>query len=129
MDPLHQRLKELDPDTFHKLCFMLIKERNPGANAHLVEGASGDEGLDIFEGELDGQPTIWQCKSFPNGVGESQKGQIRESLNTALKNFTPKNELDAMHEGLCPICDEPDCPGDCFARFVLDEGIVEPPIQ
>jgi hypothetical protein len=91
MDSLHQRLKELDPDTFHKLCFQLLKERHPGANLYQVEGASGDEGLDIFQGELDGYPTIWQCKAFPNGVGESQKGQIRESLNTVLRNFKPKN--------------------------------------
>jgi hypothetical protein len=32
---------------------------------------------------------IWQCKAFPSGVGESQKGQIRESLSTALKHFSP----------------------------------------
>jgi hypothetical protein len=91
MDPLHQRLKELDPDTFHKLCFQLLKERHPNATLHPVEGASGDEGLDIFEGELSGNPTIWQVKSFPNGVGDSQKGQIRESFNTALRHFKPKN--------------------------------------
>lgn len=90
MDALHQRLKELDPDTFHKLCFQLLKERYPGSNLRQVEGSSGDDGLDIFAGELSGEPVIWQCKSFSNGVGESQKGQIRESLNTALRNFTPK---------------------------------------
>lgn len=91
MDALHQRLKELDPDTFHKLCFQLLKERHPGSDLRQVEGASGDEGLDIFEGEFGGALSIWQCKAFPNGVGESQKGQIRESLNTALRHFKPTN--------------------------------------
>ncbi len=91
MDALHQRLKELDPDTFHKLCFQLLKERQPGSDLRQVEGASGDEGLDIFEGELSGGLTIWQCKAFPNGIGESQKSQIRESLNTALSHFKPKH--------------------------------------
>ncbi len=91
MDALHQRLKELDPDTFHKLCFQLLKERHLNSDLHQVEGASGDEGLDIFEGELSGGLTIWQCKAFPNGVGESQKSQIRESLNTVLRHFEPKN--------------------------------------
>jgi hypothetical protein len=91
MDALHQRLKELDSDTFHKLCFQLLKERHQGSDLRQVEGASGDEGLDIFEGEFGGNLTIWQCKAFPNGIGESQKGQIRESLNTALRNFKPIN--------------------------------------
>jgi hypothetical protein len=91
MDALHQRLKELDSDTFHKLCFQLLKERHPGSDLRQVEGASGDEGLDIFEGELSGSLTIWQCKAFPNGIGESQKSQIRKSLNTALRQFKPKH--------------------------------------
>jgi hypothetical protein len=91
MDPLYQRLKELDPDTFHKLCLHLLKDRHPNSAFHQIEGTSGDEGIDFFEGELGGELTIFQCKSFPNGIGESQKGQIRESLNTALRSFSPKN--------------------------------------
>ncbi len=43
----------------------------------------------MFVGDLSGRPAIWQCKAFPNGVGESQKKQIRKSLQTALKNFSP----------------------------------------
>jgi len=89
MDSLYQRLKELDPDTFQRLCFQLLKERHPEQDIRHVEGASGDKGLDVFAGELYGKPAIWQCKAFPNGVGKSQKQQIRESLRTALKNFSP----------------------------------------
>ena len=91
MDPLYQRLKELDPDTFQKLCFQILKERHSGLRLKHVDGASGDEGLDVFEGELDRHPAIWQCKSFANGVRDSQKDQIRESLKAALKNFSPAN--------------------------------------
>lgn len=60
MDSLYQRLKELDPDTFQRFAFQLLKERHPGADLRHVEGASGDEGLDVFQGELTGAPTIWQ---------------------------------------------------------------------
>jgi hypothetical protein len=89
MDSLYQRLKELDPDTFQRFCCQLLKERHPEQEIKQVEVRSGDEGLDIFTGELYGKPTIWQCKSFPNGIGDSQKEQIRESLRTALKHFSP----------------------------------------
>lgn len=89
VDPLRQRLKELDPHGFESLCFDILKERHPGCELIHVEGSSGDEGLDVFEGELCGRPTVWQAKSFPNGIGKSQKEQIRKSLRTALKHFTP----------------------------------------
>ena len=79
----------MDGRTFEDLCFHLLKERHPSIDLKRVEGSSGDQGLDLFAGELDGRPTIWQCKSFQR-VGESQKGQIRESLSTALKNFAPR---------------------------------------
>ncbi len=88
MDSLYQRLKELDADTFQRLCFHILKERHPGLEVRRVEGASGDKGLDVFAGELYGKPAIWQCKSFRNAVGKSQKDQIRESLKTALKRLT-----------------------------------------
>jgi hypothetical protein len=89
MDSLYQRLKELNPVAFQKLCFHILKERHPGLQIRHVEGAGGDEGLDIFAGDLSGRPAIWQCKSFPNGVGKSQRAKIKESLQTALKHFTP----------------------------------------
>ena len=89
MEPISQRLKELDPDTFQRFCFQLLMEKHPGLELRQVEGKGGDEGLDVFAGELFGRPAIWQCKSFPNGVGKSQRAQIRKSLRTALKHFSP----------------------------------------
>lgn len=68
-----------------------MAEKYPSANVRYVEGAAGDEGLDIFRGELSCGPTIWQCKSFRvTRIGDSQKNQIRQSLRDAVANFSPK---------------------------------------
>src|ERR1700722_10187246 len=100
MDSLYQRLKELNPDAFQRLCFLILKERHPGLQARYVEGAGGDEGVDVFAGELAGKPAIWQCKSFPNGVGKSQKEKIKQSLQTALKHFTPSYWILCLSVGM-----------------------------
>lgn len=90
MRALKQRLKELDHHTFEDLCFHILKERFPGLGIRHVEGHAGDEGIDIFEGRLKGDPCIWQCKHFPNGVRKSQKDQVRKSLRIALKHSKPR---------------------------------------
>lgn len=46
----------------------------------------GDGGIDTFTGEFDGVIKVWQAKFFPNGLGESQQGQIRESWDSLMKN-------------------------------------------
>jgi hypothetical protein len=89
MTLLRQLLKQLDPHTFQELCFDVLKEKHPRLGLRQIDGKAGDEGLDIFEGELSGRLTIWQCKSFADGVGKSQKGQIRKSLKTDLEHFSP----------------------------------------
>jgi hypothetical protein len=88
VDSLYQRLKELDSGTFEALCFHILKEKYPGLELRHVEGSGGDEGLDVFAGQLFGQPAIWQCKSFPNGVRGAQREQIKASLRSALKHFS-----------------------------------------
>jgi hypothetical protein len=85
---LHLALKALDPETFQKLCFHLLKQKHPELDLKHVDGRGGDEGLDVFAGELYGEPAIWQCKAFPNGLGQSQRAKVKESLRTALKNFS-----------------------------------------
>src|SRR5262249_41248068 len=90
MNPLYQRLRELDPETFEKLCFQIIVERHPGMNIERVRGVGGDKGVDLFSGELSGTPTIWQCKFFANGIRSAQKIQIKKSLRKACQNFAPK---------------------------------------
>ena len=86
MHALYQRLKELDPDTFEKLCFHLAKEQHPGREVRHVDGSAGDDGIDAFMGDLDDGPTIWQCKCFPNGVGKTQREQIKHSLRSAMQH-------------------------------------------
>lgn len=90
MRELYQRLKELDRDRFEQLCFHLLRAKYPHAGIRRVDGKAGDEGMDSFAGRLDGAPTVWQVKSFPNGIGDSQTNQIRESLNRALKCVSPR---------------------------------------
>jgi hypothetical protein len=87
---LKQQLKELDSQTFHDLCFHVLKSRFPGLKIRQVGGLAGDEGIDVFAGQLEGRPCIWQCKNFTTGAGKSQKEQIRQSLRTALKHFSPR---------------------------------------
>lgn len=90
MHPLYQRLRELDWDTFQRFAFQLLSEKHLGLKIRHVEGAGGDRGLDLFEGQLKGQPSIWQCKHFPNGLGPKQRPQVKESLSAALKHFKPR---------------------------------------
>jgi len=89
MDSLRQRLKELDREKFEELIFCLIKARHPDANIHCVEGASGDQGVDTFAGDLAQGSAIWQAKSFRDGIGKSQKQQIRDSLRQAVRHHHP----------------------------------------
>ncbi len=90
MKALYQRLKELDRAAFETLCVQLLKERHRGVNIEHLEGAAGDEGVDVFFGELDDGPIVWQCKSFSGGIGKSQKEQIRASLRQVLKRVRPR---------------------------------------
>ena len=90
MDSLYQRLKELDPNTFELLCLHLLTARHPGVGIKHVGGAGGDEGLDLFVGELAAGPVVWQCKAFSQGVRAKQKEQIKESLARAMGKFAPK---------------------------------------
>ncbi len=89
MKALYQRLKELDPDTFEKLCFQIWSEKLRGVELRHVEGKAGDKGTDLFRGVLANKPAIWQCKLFANGIKDAQKKQIKKSLKTALNNFNP----------------------------------------
>lgn len=84
-----QDLRELDPRTFEQFCFHLLKEKYPGVEIRRVEGSGGDEGVDLFQGRLDVGCVVWQCKAFPNGVGKSQKAQIKSSLQRAITSVKP----------------------------------------
>lgn len=51
----------------------------------------GDWGIDVLCGELDNENFIWQCKFFPDKVGESQKAQIRRSYRRAIEKSREKH--------------------------------------
>jgi hypothetical protein len=87
---LYQRLRELDWDTFQRLAFQLIAEKHPGLKIQHVDGSGGDRGIDLFAGQLNEHPTIWQCKRFSNGLRPRQRQQVTESLRTALAYFRPR---------------------------------------
>lgn len=74
---------------FEEMCRQLVHAENP--NAIPVEANPGDEGMDSYEGVIDGQMEhIWQFKHFPHGIGKSQQDQIRRSLKTAIRRQNPK---------------------------------------
>lgn len=108
MDALLQRLKELDRDKFEGLIFHLLRERYPGSDIHRVDGAGGDEGVDTFLGDLAGGSTVWQAKSFSNGVRAAQ-----------CKNITSEGKLPfTLHFVL----------RDKVGRFTIDEALPGAPI-
>jgi len=91
VDSIVRRIKDLDQITFQQLCFHVMSERFPSAKVRYPEGAAGDEGVDLFQGDLTQDPTVWQCKAFTVTIlGDSQKRQIKESLRDAIKNVQPK---------------------------------------
>ena len=118
MDPIYQRLKELDSRTFERLCFHLLKERHPNGGIRHVDGAGGDGGVDVFGGDMDGGPVIWQCKSFPNNIRDSQKKQIRESFSSAAGNFMPRRWI------LCLSVDMDSSAQRWFQRFAKSKNSV-----
>lgn len=95
MESLVKRIKDLSAADFHHVCFNVLKAKYPTADIRFVEGAAGDDGVDLFEGDLEVGVTVWQCKAFQVTVlGNSQRQQIRESLKTAasktaLKRWVP----------------------------------------
>jgi hypothetical protein len=54
----------------------------------------GDDGLDVYVGELTDPAgiAVFQCKFFPLGVGESQKGQIRDSFKRCRNSTSFKTK-------------------------------------
>lgn len=64
-------------EIFAELVTHCVRSVAPGAFA--VRPDPGDEGLDTFVGEFDGDLHVYQAKYFCDGIGDSQKKQIRRS--------------------------------------------------
>lgn len=55
-------------------------------NVHNVEPNPGDDGIDVFVGHFNSEISVYQCKYFYEGIGESQKSQIRKSFNKVVNS-------------------------------------------
>ncbi len=65
-------------EKFEDLAFDIIKAEEP--TAQKVRVSQGDGGIDAHVNDLSdpGGVHIYQCKFFPQGLDDSQKGQIRD---------------------------------------------------
>ena len=70
--------KEGARTAFERLIGQVVGLRYAGIK--IVEANGGDWGLDVIVGEIDDVLSVWQAKFFIDGVGESQKTQIRDSF-------------------------------------------------
>ena len=71
-------------EIFEKICTQLFTALF-GADAHNIKVSQGDEGIDILVGNFSAPIDIYQCKYFIDGIGDSQKQQIRDSFNRAIE--------------------------------------------
>jgi hypothetical protein len=70
---------------FAQLVTQCVKTTYPAAGT--IRPDPGDEGIDTFVGEFEGSKLkVYQAKFFCDGVGESQKDQIRKSWTTCKKS-------------------------------------------
>ena len=70
-------------EKFEKICVEVFQEEF-GPSAKEVVVSQGDDGIDVLVGDLDNRPSIYQCKFFIDGIGDSQKQQIRESFRKVI---------------------------------------------
>ncbi len=79
-------------EQFENLCGQLIRSQSPTATGIRVH--RGDGGIDVYEGKFTGGEGIhvFQVKYFPNGIGKSQRNEVRESFTRCRTNtqFTTK---------------------------------------
>jgi hypothetical protein len=68
---------------FQRLIAQLVGLQHQGIRN--LDAKSGDWGLDVIVGEIDEVISVWQAKFFIDGVGDTQKAQIRESLAQVMK--------------------------------------------
>lgn len=71
-------------DIFEKICTQLLYVLYD-SDAHGIRCSQGDGGIDVLVGDFASPIENYQCKYFIDGLGDSQKGQIRESFRTAIE--------------------------------------------
>lgn len=78
----------MSPYDYEQMCESLLAEEYA---AEPIRVSVGDGGIDSFHGSLSEEVAhVWQYKHFPDGLGDAQKNQIRESLKTVVTNYKPK---------------------------------------
>ncbi|MFC4529326.1 hypothetical protein [Sphaerisporangium dianthi] len=81
----HQRRGEAGArEDFEQMLVSLVSAVT-GQEAALVRANPGDWGIDVLVGDLNGSVEIWQSKYFIKEFGESQKKQVRESFDSAMR--------------------------------------------
>lgn len=76
-------------EIFENICTSLFQAMY-GPKVKSVHPSQGDGGLDVLVGDLPTPQKVYQCKFFPERIGDSQKAQIRESFKTVTTNYTLK---------------------------------------
>lgn len=72
---------------FETICLDIFKKICPKKYVNSIRCNPGDEGIDIFIGNIGEEPIeVIQCKFFFPDFGNTQKKQIRESFKTAINS-------------------------------------------
>lgn len=71
-------------DVFERICTQLLHAWF-GEETHNIRANPGDDGIDILIGDFANPIENFQCKFFLDGIGKSQKQQIRDSFKRACK--------------------------------------------
>lgn len=73
-------------EQFENLCAQLIRSQSSTATGIRVH--RGDGGIDVYEGKFTGEEGIhvFQVKYFPNGLGKSQRNEVKESFTRCRTN-------------------------------------------
>ena len=70
-------------EVFEKICTHLLQAQY-GEDAHNIRVSRGDAGIDILVGDFQSPIDNYQCKYFIDGIGNSQKTQIKDSFERAI---------------------------------------------
>lgn len=69
-------------EIFETICVELYQTKFD--EAHPIKVSQGDGGIDIYIGNFEEPIDVYQCKYFIDGIGDSQKSQIRDSFKRAV---------------------------------------------
>jgi TIR domain-containing protein len=94
------RTNELGASRDFEQMLALLVQRVEGGNVNLVWGNSGDRGIDLLAGDLNGRLRFWQAKYFIRGVGRAERRLIESSLVGAI-NASMRHGFQVEQWTLC----------------------------